>query len=52
MYHNFINKIGSSSYLNKSNGLYIPFDLQMQGTNYTLIQQILNTGNQMITYRN
>ena len=41
MHHNFINKIGSASYLNKSNGLYIPFEVRMYGTNCTLIQKSL-----------
>ena len=32
------NKIGSATYLNKSNGEYIPFKLWMSGTNCDRIQ--------------
>ena len=50
MHHNFINKIGSASYLNKSNGLYIPFELRMHGTNCALIKPSLENNKQLITY--
>ncbi len=35
-------KIGSATYLNKSNGKYIPFGVLMHGTNCTLIQPMLD----------
>ena len=41
-------KIGSATYLNKSNGEYIPFKLNLYGTNCTLIQPMLDKTNQMI----
>ncbi len=50
MHHNFINKIGSASYLNKSNGLYIPFEIKMQGTNCALIKPSLEKNKDLITY--
>ena len=34
-------KIGSATYLNKSTGPYIPFELRMDGTNYELIKPTL-----------
>ena len=35
-------KIGSASYLNKNNELYIPFEVQTPGTYYNLIQPMLD----------
>ena len=35
-------KIGSATYLNKSNGQYIPFRIYMDGTNCNLIQPMLD----------
>ena len=48
MYHDKDKKIGSATYLNKSNGHYIPFRVEMSGTNCTLIQPMLDKTNQMI----
>ena len=39
--HNDTN-IGKATYLKKGNGLYIPFQIWMDGTNYNLIQAMLN----------
>ncbi len=43
-------KIGSATYLNKSNGYYIPFKLYMYGTNCTLIKPMLDETVQNISY--
>ena len=45
-------KIGSATYLNKTNGQYIPFKIQMDGANCKLIQQILDKTDQEIYYKN
>ena len=42
MYNNKLKKIGSATYLNKINGMYIPFRVWMRGTNCNLIQPMLN----------
>ena len=52
MHDDKIKKIGSATYLNKSNGLYIPFNVQMSGTNCTLIKPMLNETIQQIEYIN
>jgi hypothetical protein len=43
-------KIGSAMYLNKSNGLYIPFNVQMLGKNCTLIQPMLDQADHWIIF--
>ncbi len=35
-------KIGSATYLTKGSGLYIPFQIKMNGTNCTIIQKTLD----------
>ena len=45
-------KIGSATYLNKSNGKYIPFELWMYGSNCDLIQPMLNKTKQVIDFKN
>ena len=52
MNHNFINKIESASYLKKNTGLYIPFALQMDGTNCTYIKPMLSRSEQVISFIN
>ncbi len=47
----FLNKkISSASYLNKSDGLYIPFKAAMTGAYCQEIQQMLDNTNQKINY--
>ena len=41
-------KIGSATYLNKSIGSYIPFRLNMIGTNSKLIKPMLDESDQWI----
>jgi hypothetical protein len=45
-------KLGSATYLNKSNGLYIPFVVRLDGTNCTMIQPMLDKNDQAIGYIN
>ena len=45
-------KIGSATYLNKSNETYIPFEVRMDGTNCKLIKPMLDKTNQYILYIN
>ena len=44
-------KIGSATYLNKSNGKYIPFGVFMTGVYCPLIQSMLNKTEQKIYYK-
>ena len=44
-------KIGSATYLNKSNETYIPFEVRMDGTNCELILPMLYKTNQTICYK-
>ena len=43
-------KIGSATYLNRSNGIYIPFDVVMGEANCSLIQPMLIKSFQIISY--
>ncbi len=43
-------KIGSATYLNKTNGEYIPFEVLMVGTNCDLIKPMLDKTHQRILY--
>ena len=45
-------KIGSATYLNKSNGLYIPFRVMISGANCILIQPMLDKTVQRIGHIN
>jgi hypothetical protein len=43
-------KIGSATYLNKTNGEYIPIEVLMAGTNCDLIKPMLDKTHQRILY--
>ena len=44
------NKIESATYINKSDGGYIPFRVRFHGTNCTFIQQMIDEPSQTIEY--
>jgi hypothetical protein len=50
MYDDKDKKIGSATYLNKTDGQYIPISVIVQNTNCNLIQPMLNETYQRIFY--
>ena len=44
------NKIGSATYINKSDGEYIPFRVRFHGTNCNFIQQMVDEPSQTLEY--
>ncbi len=44
-------KIGSATYLKKNSGLYIPFQIKMDGTSCKQIQPMLDLTQQLIGFK-